>query len=88
MKGKQLLIAVLALGLLGSIAYFNSNETLGDDASDKAGIGKTLVTDLDPEKITTIAITDNDATLTLAQKDEKWTVTERDGFATDRKSVV
>ncbi|MBT3912681.1 MAG: DUF4340 domain-containing protein [Verrucomicrobia bacterium] len=81
MKGKQLLIAVLALGLLGSIAYFNSNETLGDDASDKAGIGKTLVTDLDPEKITTIAITDNDATLTLAQKDEKWTVTERDGFA-------
>ena len=81
MKGKQLLIAVLALGLLGSIAYFNSNKTLGDDASDKAGIGKTLVTDLDPEKITTIAITDNDATLTLAQKDEKWTVTERDGFA-------
>ena len=81
MKGKQLLIAVLALGLLGSIAYFNSNETLGDDASDKAGIGKTLVTDLDPAKITTIAITDNDATLTLAQKDEKWTVTERDGFA-------
>ncbi len=81
MKGKQLLIAVLALGVLGSIAYFTSDKTLGGDASDKAGIGKTLVTDLDPAKIATIAITDNDATLTLAQKDEKWTVTERDGFA-------
>ncbi|HIC34452.1 MAG TPA: hypothetical protein EYO78_06585, partial [Gammaproteobacteria bacterium] len=81
MKGKQLLIAVLALGLLGGIAYFTSDKTLGGDASDKAGIGKTLVTDLDPAKIATIAITDNDGTLTLAQKDEKWTVTERDGFA-------
>ena len=81
MKGKQLLIAVLALGLLGGIAYFTSDKTLGGDASDKAGIGKTVVTDLDPAKIATIAITDNDTTLTLAQKDEKWTVTERDGFA-------
>ena len=81
MKGKQLLIAVLALGVLGSIAYFTSDKTLGGDASDKAGIGKTVVTDLDPAKIATIAITDNDTTLTLAQKDEKWTVTERDGFA-------
>ena len=81
MKGKQLLIAVLALGVLGSIAYFNSDKTLGGGASDKAGIGKTVITDLDPAKIATIAITDNDTTLTLAQKDEKWTVTERDGFA-------
>lgn len=81
MKGKQLLIAVLALGILGSIAYFTSDKTLGGDASDKAGIGKTVVTDLDPAKIATIAITDNDATLTLAQIDKKWTVTERDGFA-------
>ena len=81
MKGKQILIAVLALGILGSIAYFTSDKTLGGDASDKAGIGKTVVTDLDPAKIATIAITDNDATLTLAQIDKKWTVTERDGFA-------
>jgi FKBP-type peptidyl-prolyl cis-trans isomerase len=81
MKGKQLLIAMIALGLLGGIAYFTSDKTLGGDASDKAGIGKTIVTDLDPAKIATIAITDNDATLTLAQIDKKWTVTERDGFA-------
>jgi len=81
MKGKQLLIAVIALGLLGGIAYFTSDKTLGGDASDKAGIGKTVVTDLDPAKIATIAITDNEATLTLAQIDKKWTVTERDGFA-------
>ena len=81
MKGKQLLIAVLALGVLGSIAYFTSDKALGGGASDKAGIGKTVITDLDPAKIATIAITDNDTTLTLAQKDEKWTVTERDGFA-------
>ncbi len=81
MKGKQLLIAVLALGILGGIAYFTSDKTLGGDSSDKAGIGKTVVTDLDPAKIATIAITDNDATLTLAQIDKKWTVTERDGFA-------
>ena len=79
MKGKQLLIAVIILGVLGGIAYFTSTHDQGSQA--KIGVGKTVVTDLDPSKIATIAITDNDATLTLAQKDEKWTVTERDGFA-------
>ena len=79
MKGKQLLIAVIVLGVLGGIAYFTSTHDQGSQA--KIGVGKTVVTDLDPSKIATIAITDNDATLTLAQKDEKWTVTERDGFA-------
>ena len=81
MKGKQLLIAVLALGVLGSIAYFNSIDDQGSQATEKAGVGKPVITDLDPAKIATIAITDNDATLTLAQIDKKWTVTERDGFA-------
>ena len=79
MKGKQLLIAVLALGILGGIAYFTLTPNQGSPA--KTGVGKIVVTDLDPAKIATIAITDNDASLTLAQQDEQWIITERDGFA-------
>ena len=79
MKGKQLLIAVLALGILGGIAYFILTQNQGSQL--KTGVGKTVVTDLDPAKIATIAITDNDASLTLAQQDEQWIITERDGFA-------
>ena len=81
MKGKQLLIAALALGVLGGIAYFTSSDAQGSRATEKSGVGKTVVTDLDPAKIATIAITDNDASLTLAQQDEQWIITERDGFA-------
>ncbi len=81
MKGKQLLIAALALGVLGGIAYFTSSDGQGSRATEKSGVGKTVVTDLDPAKIATIAITDNDASLTLAQQDEQWIITERDGFA-------
>ena len=79
MKGKQLLIAVLALGILGGIAYFILTQNQGSQS--KTDFGKTVVTDLDPAKIATIAITDNDASLTLAQQDEQWIITERDGFA-------
>ena len=81
MKGKQLLIAALALGVLGGIAYFTSSDGQGSRATEKSGVGKTVVTDLDPAKIATIAITDNDGSLTLAQQDEQWIITERDGFA-------
>jgi len=80
MKGKQLLIAVLILGVLGAIAYFTSIDDQGGQVADTAGVGKTVVKDLKPEDITTISIADKEATLTLAQKDEKWTVAERDGF--------
>jgi len=79
MKGKQLLIAVLALGILGGISYFTLTPNQG--SQEKTGVGKIVVTDLDPAKIATIAITDNDASLTLAQQYEQWIITERDGFA-------
>ncbi|MED5382079.1 MAG: DUF4340 domain-containing protein, partial [Verrucomicrobiota bacterium] len=80
MKGKQLLIAVLALGVLGGIAYFTSIKDRDGRSPAKSGIGKTVITNLDPAKITTIAIRDADATLTLAQQGEQWVVTDRDGF--------
>jgi len=80
MKGKQLLIAVLALGVLGGIAYFTSIKDRGGRSPAKSGIGKTVITNLDPAKIATIAITDSDSALTLAQQEEQWVVTDRDGF--------
>ncbi|SVC33676.1 uncharacterized protein METZ01_LOCUS286530, partial [marine metagenome] len=54
MKGKQLLIAVITLVVLGGIAYFTSIDDLGSQVAKTAGVGKTVVKDLKPEDITTI----------------------------------
>ena len=62
MKGKQLLIAVLILGVLGAIAYFTSIDDQGGQVAETAGVGKTVVKDLKPEDITTISIADKVAT--------------------------
>ena len=77
MKGKQLLIAVITLGVLGGIAYFTSIDDQGSQMAETAGVGKTVVKNLKPEDIATISISGKEASLTLAQKDEKWTVAER-----------
>ena len=54
MKHKNLLIAVIVLGVLGAIAFFTSNNGQSNQSSDKSGIGKEVVTKLDPTKISKI----------------------------------
>ena len=39
MKNKNLLIAVIVLGVLGAIAFFTSNNGQSNQSSDKSGIG-------------------------------------------------
>ena len=86
MKNKQVLIAIIILGVLGVIAFFTSNNQ-SNQPSDKSGIGKEVVTKLDPVKITKITITDKDGSVSLEMKDEKWTVTERDGFIANFENI-
>ena len=87
MKNKNLLIAVIVLGVLGAIAFFTSNNGQSNQSSDKSGIGKEVVTKLDPTKISKITITDKDGSVSLEMKDEKWTVTERDGFIANFENI-
>lgn len=87
MKNKNLLIAVIVLGVLGAIAFFTSNNGQSNQSSDKSGIGKEVVTKLDPSKISKITITDNEGSVSLEMKDEKWTVTERDGFIANFENI-
>jgi FKBP-type peptidyl-prolyl cis-trans isomerase len=87
MKNKNLLIAVIVLGVLGAIAFFTSNNGQSNQSSDKSGIGKEVVTKLDPTKITKITITDKDGSVSLEMNDEKWTVTERDGFIANFENI-
>lgn len=86
MKNKQVLIAIIVLGVLGVIAFFTSNNQ-SNQPSDKSGIGKEVVTKLDPKKIAKITITDKDGSVSLEMKDEKWTVTERDGFIANFENI-
>ena len=86
MKNKQVLIAIIILGVLGVIAFFTSNNQ-SNQPSDKSGIGKEVVTKLDPKKIAKITITDKDGSVSLEMKDEKWTVTERDGFIANFENI-
>ena len=81
MKGKQLLIAVIVLVVLGALALFTSGGNQDGQSSGQSGIGSEVVTKLDPSKVTSVVITDKDGTVTLQQKDEQWSVAERDGFA-------
>ncbi len=86
MKNKNLLIAVIILGVLGAIAFFTSNSQ-SNPSSDKSGIGKEVVTKLNPKEIAKITITDKDGSVSLEMKDEKWTVTERDGFIANFENI-
>ena len=86
MKNKNLLIAVIILGVLGAIALFTSNSQ-SNQPSDKSGIGKEVVTKLNPKEIAKITITDKDGSVSLEMKDEKWTVTERDGFIANFENI-
>ena len=81
MKGKQLLIAVIVLVVLGALALFTSGGNQDGQSSGQSGIGSEVVTKLDPSKVTSVVITDKDGTVTLQQKDEQWSIAERDGFA-------
>ena len=87
MKGKQLLIAVIALGVLGALAFFTSDRNQDGQSSDQSGIGTEVVTKLDPSKVKTVVITDKDGSVTLSQKDEKWSVAERDGFVANFEDI-
>tara|TARA_B100000614_G_scaffold54079_4_gene46790 strand:- start:3369 stop:5279 length:1911 start_codon:yes stop_codon:yes gene_type:complete len=80
MNGKQLLIAVIALGVLGAMALFTSDRNMGNQSSGQSGIGSDVVTKLDPSKVSSVVITDKEGIVTLEQKDENWIVAERDGF--------
>ena len=80
MKGKQLLIAVIVLVVLGALALFTSGGNQDGQSSGQSGIGSEVVTKLDPSKVTSVVITDKDGTVTLQQKDEQWSVAERDEF--------
>lgn len=80
MKGKQLLIAVIVLVVLGALALFTSGGNQDGQSSGQSGIGSEVVTKLDPSKVTSVVITDKDDTVTLQQKDEQWSIAERDGF--------
>ena len=80
MKGKQFLIAVIVLVVLGALALFTSGGNQDGQSSGQSGIGSEVVTKLDPSKVTSVVITDKDGTVTLQQKDEQWSVAERDEF--------
>ena len=80
MNGKQLLIAVIALGVLGAMALFTSDRNMGNQSSGQSGIGSDVVTKLDTSKVSSVVITDKEGIVTLEQKDENWIVAERDGF--------
>jgi len=80
MNGKQLLIAVIALGVLGALALFTSGRNKGNQSSGQSGIGSDVVTKLDPSKVNSVVITDKEGFVTLEQKNENWIVAERDGF--------
>jgi hypothetical protein len=88
MKPRTVTILWIIAILLGVSVFLlkQSEGGSGENKTDRAG-GEKLIANFPAKKITTITITGADQSVTLLQKDGKWTVTERDAFPANTRNV-
>jgi hypothetical protein len=80
-----ILVALLVVLGGGALVYFQQERSR--QASNVASLGQPLLKDLKAADIAAIRIVEPKATLTLAQKDGRWTIAERGGFPADVAKV-
>jgi len=70
----------------GALLVFNQNESQKPAVT--AQLGQPLLKGLKASEVSTIVIRDAKNTLTLAKKDNRWTIAEKNGFAADLDKVT
>ena len=76
-----ILVALLVVLGGGALVYFQQQRS--QQASNVDLLGQPLLKNLKAADIASIRIVEPKAALTLARKDERWTIAERDGFPAD-----
>jgi len=80
-----LLVLLAALG--GGALLVQQQQSGAQKSGDAASLGQPLLKGLQAAGITAIVIREPKATLTIAKKDDRWTLAERDGFPADFDKV-
>lgn len=88
MKPRTVIILwIVALGLGLSVFLMKMATSAGDEDATQRSPGQTLLADFPAEKASEIEITGAQQSVTLALKDGKWTVAQRDSFPANNRNV-
>jgi hypothetical protein len=78
---------LVLLAALGGGALLVRNEADSQKSPDAGTLGQPLLKGLQASQVASIAIRQPKGAITIARKDERWTVAERDGFPADYDKV-
>jgi hypothetical protein len=87
MNARIAIVLLILLAVLGGGALLVQQKAGELKPADAAGLGQPLFKDLQAAQITTIAIREPGATLTLVARDGRWSIAERAGFPADFDKV-
>ncbi|MFD2257794.1 DUF4340 domain-containing protein [Luteolibacter algae] len=88
MKSRTVIILWLIAILLGvSVLLLKHSQGDENNTATKRAPGQTLFEDFPADKIATIEISGAEHTATLTEKDDKWTVAERDDYPADTRAI-
>jgi hypothetical protein len=87
MSGRGLAILIVLALVLGGGALLLHQQQRGREASNVSTLGQPVLKDLKAADIAAIRIAAPGGTLSIAHKDGRWTIAERDGFPADLEKV-
>jgi hypothetical protein len=87
MSGRGLAILIVLALVLGGGALLLHQQQRGREATNVATLGQPVLKDLKAADIAAIRIAAPGGTLSIARKDGRWTIAERDGFPADLEKV-
>jgi hypothetical protein len=83
MNARLVAALLVLLAALGGGALLVQQQSGSQQPADAASLGQPLLKGLQAAEVAAIVIRQPKASLTIAKKDERWTIAERDGFPAD-----
>ena len=87
MNARTVAILIVLLAALGGGALLVRQQSGSQQPAEAASLGQPLLKGLQAADVATIVIRQPKAVLTIARKDERWTIVERGGFSADFDKV-
>ncbi len=88
MKSRTVIFLWLIALILGAcVFYFKQSQGKNEGNATTRTPGQTLLPEFPAEKVATIEISGPDGNVTLSEKDEKWTVVQRDDYPANTRNI-